>query len=173
MSHADAIERLRLLVEALQDAHISSWQSTAKWQKELDAAAEYLQNAGATPLPRDENDDSLRAKFEKICGFDSFGLKRSRRGTYVNPAKARDWKMFLAGYDAARPANDFLDALTGGGWKVEHSPPSSLMTDEFNTEHAFVVTRVIPPYCDSKGQRAWTGPTPEIALQRARKELRL
>ncbi len=167
MSHADTLEHLRNLVAALDGAFISSWQSTAKWQKELDAAIDYLQTTGATPLPRDENDDSLRARFERICGHDSFGLKRSRRGTYVNPAKARDWRMFLAGYDAARPSNDFLAALTAGGWRIDHSPPASFLTDEANAETAFIVYRTSSPYCDSKGLRQWAGPTPDVALSRA------
>ena len=42
MSKNDAIEFLRELVRALDGAFISSWQSTHAWQKELDAAREYL-----------------------------------------------------------------------------------------------------------------------------------
>ncbi len=42
MSNADTIEHLRALVDALDNAFISVWQSTAAWQKELDAAREYL-----------------------------------------------------------------------------------------------------------------------------------
>lgn len=42
MSEKDAIEFLRALVDALDNTFISSWQSTAGWQKELDAAREYL-----------------------------------------------------------------------------------------------------------------------------------
>jgi hypothetical protein len=38
----DADELLKNLVEALEGAFISSWQSTAAWQKELEAAREYL-----------------------------------------------------------------------------------------------------------------------------------
>lgn len=39
---ANAIEHLRALVAALDSAFISSWQSTAGWQKQLDEAREYL-----------------------------------------------------------------------------------------------------------------------------------
>lgn len=42
MSDKDAVELLRELVKALDKAFISTWQSTAAWQKELDAAREYL-----------------------------------------------------------------------------------------------------------------------------------
>lgn len=38
----DAEELLRELVKALDGAFISSWQTTADWQKQLDAAREYL-----------------------------------------------------------------------------------------------------------------------------------
>jgi len=38
----DGIERLRNLVNALDGAFISSWQSTAAWSKELTSAREYL-----------------------------------------------------------------------------------------------------------------------------------
>lgn len=42
MSHADTIEHLRNLVRALDNAYISSWQSTHWWDKELEAAKEHL-----------------------------------------------------------------------------------------------------------------------------------
>lgn len=41
-AEAEADTLLRDLVEALDAAFISSWQSTAAWQKQLDAAREYL-----------------------------------------------------------------------------------------------------------------------------------
>ena len=37
------------LVQALDGAFISSWQSTAAWQKELDAAREYLTQQPSQP----------------------------------------------------------------------------------------------------------------------------
>lgn len=40
--------------------------------------------------------DKLRKFFETL-NRDSFGFKRSRRGTYVNPQVARDWKWFQRG----------------------------------------------------------------------------
>lgn len=49
-------------------------------------------------------EEELRLKFEAIAGPDSYGFKRSRRGTYQNPAKARDWRMFLQGATLAEPA---------------------------------------------------------------------
>lgn len=43
----------------------------------------------------------LRDAFEcAVAGHDSYGLKRSRRGTYVNPAIARDWRWFQLGSEA-------------------------------------------------------------------------
>jgi len=38
----DAVELLRALVDALDNAFISSWQSTAAWQAQLDAARAWL-----------------------------------------------------------------------------------------------------------------------------------
>ena len=39
---SDTAEYLRALVDALDGAFISSWQSTAAWQQQLDAAREHL-----------------------------------------------------------------------------------------------------------------------------------
>lgn len=39
---AEALPHLRELVKALDGAFISSWQSTAAWKKQLDAASEWL-----------------------------------------------------------------------------------------------------------------------------------
>lgn len=41
MTEAESL--LQALAEALDGAFISSWQSTAAWQKELDSALSYLQ----------------------------------------------------------------------------------------------------------------------------------
>jgi hypothetical protein len=50
---ATATAYLRDLVEALDGAFISSWQSTAAWQKQLDAARDYLDGADpAAPTAR-------------------------------------------------------------------------------------------------------------------------
>lgn len=45
------------------------------------------------------NETELRAQFEALA-HDSYGFKRSRKGTYQNPAVARDWKWFQLGYAA-------------------------------------------------------------------------
>ena len=38
----DAIELLKSLTKALNNAYISSWQSTAAWSQELEAAVAFL-----------------------------------------------------------------------------------------------------------------------------------
>lgn len=38
----ESFDLLKALVEALDKAYISSWQSTAAWQKELDDAREFI-----------------------------------------------------------------------------------------------------------------------------------
>lgn len=48
----------------------------------------------------DKETIELRRVFEAQA-HDSYGFKRSRKGTYVNPAVARDWKWFRAGVEAA------------------------------------------------------------------------
>ena len=48
-----------------------------------------------------EDFEHLRPVFEKTLGSDAYGWKRSRKGTYVNPSRARDWRMFLLGYQTA------------------------------------------------------------------------
>lgn len=50
-----------------------------------------------------EKEQALRKVFETM-NRDSFRFARSRRGTYVNPAVARDWKWFLAGAEAQQEA---------------------------------------------------------------------
>mgnify|MGYP003587032522 FL=1 len=40
----DAIELLKNLTEALNNAYISSWQSTAAWSQELEAANVFLES---------------------------------------------------------------------------------------------------------------------------------
>jgi hypothetical protein len=44
----NATNLLRDLVEALDGAFISTWQSTAAWQQQLDAAREYLNQQSTT-----------------------------------------------------------------------------------------------------------------------------
>lgn len=39
----------------------------------------------------------MRKRFEGLASDSSFGFRRSRRGTYVNPSVARDWKWFQLG----------------------------------------------------------------------------
>jgi hypothetical protein len=46
----------------------------------------------------DLTNDQLRAEFERLANkFVACGIKRSRRGAYVNPSVARDWKWFQLG----------------------------------------------------------------------------
>jgi hypothetical protein len=55
-----------------------------------------------TPLHKDQAPDALRKHFEALASDPSFKLSRSRRGTYVNPAVARDWKWFQLGASQAQ-----------------------------------------------------------------------
>lgn len=50
-----------------------------------------------TTPPKEHAPDALRKHFEALARDPSFKLRRSRRGTYVNPAVARDWKWFQLG----------------------------------------------------------------------------
>jgi hypothetical protein len=49
--------------------------------------------------------EALRIDFQRQAN-DAYGFKRSRRGGYVNPAVARDWKWFLAGAAAQGTQHD-------------------------------------------------------------------
>lgn len=49
------------------------------------------------------DEDAFRVDFERLAS-DSYNFKRSRRGTYMNPAIARDWKWFQLGAIAAATA---------------------------------------------------------------------
>lgn len=55
-----------------------------------------------TTPPKDQNPEALRTHFEALASDPSFKLSRSRRGTYVNPAVARDWKWFQRGASHAQ-----------------------------------------------------------------------
>ena len=48
-------------------------------------------------------EDELRTAFELLAKC-SYGFKRSRKGTYVNGATARDWKWFKLGAEHERAA---------------------------------------------------------------------
>lgn len=60
-SEADTREHLSALVEALERAFISTWQSTAAWQKELDAAREYLNRDEAGDLSWEAREKTIAA----------------------------------------------------------------------------------------------------------------
>lgn len=63
--------------------------------------------------------DELRAKFEAqhTC---SYGHRRSRRGSYVNPPTQRDWKWFQAGAAvAAKPLEDRIALIIKGNRERE------------------------------------------------------
>lgn len=50
------------------------------------------------PFPVDTPEEArARAKFEQLASDPSYKFARSRRGTYVNGALARDWKWFCLG----------------------------------------------------------------------------
>lgn len=49
------------------------------------------------------NEEQLRQEFEKL-NRDSYGFRRSRRGSYVNPVIQRDWKWFKLGAQTFRSA---------------------------------------------------------------------
>jgi len=55
----------------------------------------------------------LRAQFEAQASDPSHKLRRSRKGTYVNPALARDWKWFQAGHAITQVQT----SATGGAWE--------------------------------------------------------
>jgi len=55
------------------------------------------------PIPDLTDNPSLRDEFERLKKYSAgnrLGFRRSRKGTYMDPALARDWKWFQLGYIA-------------------------------------------------------------------------
>ena len=74
----------------------------------------------------------------------------------------------MDGLDALR----VLVALNSGEWdQLQRHQPQECFTDEANEKFAWSIRRGQPPYCDSKGTRVWTGPTPIAVLIEAEKAM--
>lgn len=67
----------------------------------------------------------LRQAFEAQAR-DSHGFRRSRKGNYVNPQVARDWKWFQLGHKAAmtpaKPAGECPYTSCPSGPSCQHQP---------------------------------------------------
>ena len=69
MTEKDALPLLADLVKALTNANISSWQSTAAWDKELAAAQQYLaEMEQKTSETRDNRHQSRFLIFNQTTG---------------------------------------------------------------------------------------------------------
>ena len=62
-------------------------------------------------------EEELRRRFESL-NRDSYSFRRSRKGNYVNPAIARDWKWFRQGHQAQLEVPN-LDAAAVAALPVE------------------------------------------------------
>lgn len=82
------------------------------------------------------SEEELRRRFESQ-NRDSFGFRRSRKGTYVNPAVARDWKWFQRGFAEAQAALQAADALIAAVCKAHDTKEPPL---KYATPYGAVVT---------------------------------
>lgn len=71
--------------------------------------------------------EALRTHFEALASDPSFKLSRSRRGTYVNPAVARDWKWFQLGASRAQQPAPAGAPVWQGKWAWVPVEPSAAM----------------------------------------------
>lgn len=76
--------------------------------------------------PKAQAPEALRAHFEALASDPSFKLSRSRRGTYVNPAVARDWKWFQLGASRAQQPAPAAGAVAG---QIELSEVARVIKD--------------------------------------------
>lgn len=51
------------------------------------------------------------------------------------------------------------------GWQASHPVPWSALTPEAQRLNRITVTRIAAPFCDSKDNRVWSGPTLAVALK--------
>ena len=77
--------------------------------------------------PKDQATEALRTHFEALASDPSFKLSRSRRGTYVNPAVARDWKWFQLGASQAQQPAPARAPVWQGKWAWVPVEPSTAM----------------------------------------------
>lgn len=78
-------------VEAINDPDLSK--HVTKTMRQLDSSVIVAAMQGQPIF----DERALRALFEALASDPSSNFKRSPRGTYRNPAVARDWKWFQAG----------------------------------------------------------------------------
>lgn len=74
---------------------------------------------------------------------------------------------YVTGPAAVPVDGEILLFALNSGFGVTKNLPASCLTDAANTEMAWSVSRVEPPFCDPKGIRTWTGPTPTAAVVKA------
>jgi hypothetical protein len=83
-----------------------------------------------------DKNSELRAQFEAQASDPSFKFARSRKGTYVNPALARDWKWFQAGVANQSTEAAAMAATVPAGKKalIEAVTKAILFEDTGSTE---------------------------------------
>lgn len=63
-----------------------------------------------------------------------------------------------------------LMELVSEGYNITANPPSSSLTDKANAASRWSVVRTRAPFCTEDGIRLWSGPTPQAAYDKARKD---
>lgn len=76
----------------------------------------------------------------------------------------------LESLQKASKDNGELDIIVAfnDGFNIQMNDDHGWLTDEANIELRWIVTRRRAPFCDHNGVPAWSGPSPQIAISRAR-----
>lgn len=98
----------------------------------------------------------LRAVFEAQANDPTYKFKRSRRGTYVNPALARDWKWFLRGYEQ----RGISDGVFQAPWllAVERAKVDGLSVFKHSCSGALDAVEYMASNMESKAPKTNTAP---------------
>lgn len=97
-AHLAALRTLHDICARMELEQEATRPTEAEYQAAMRVAAALVAKATASSSTTAVEVEKLRADFERLANKNAAcGLTRSRRGTYVNPAIARDWKWFELG----------------------------------------------------------------------------
>lgn len=107
------------------------WRWTGQQAKAYGEACIAADRAARTPASVGSiGEDEARKQFEALAS-DSYGFKRSRKGTYVNASVARDWKWLQLGIDHCTSQMEAAPRNAGvvpDGWTIERKEGRERLT---------------------------------------------
>lgn len=146
--HADTVDRL--------NGQIASWSGeVTNLTIERDALAAELQ--------------ALKARMAEPVGYQY----QSRDGEWCSFIDQRHYENTVADgtwpiraiYAAPPAAQEVMDALSTGEWRLTKMPHCSLLTEEALAARAWMVERQAAPFCGDDGVRHWFAPSAVEALR--------